>query len=207
MPASCRLRTIDLEFGHGAARLPVRRVLVLRGEEAEGVVAPVVSQAEVQQPLVVHELVYRHQFERGDVQRLEVIDDRRMGQPGVGAAQVLGDAGMGLRHALDVGLVDDCLVIRRERRPVERPVEERVDHHAGHGLAERVDHRRSAGFGPVTVRVDGGQVVGEQRLAEREIAVERLSRMGRAAACSGHTGGRPPDRTGRAPETRSAGPG
>ena len=42
-------------------------------------------------------------------------------EPGVGAAQFLGDAGMGLRHALDVGLVDDGLVVRRARRAVGRP--------------------------------------------------------------------------------------
>ncbi len=60
----------------------------------------------------------------------------------------------------------------------DAPVEERVDHHAGHGVAERVDHRGSPGVGPIgvgAVRVDGLEVVGEQRLAEGEIAVERLA--------------------------------
>ena len=115
---------MHLELGHRAAGLPVRRVLVVRGEEPECVVAPVVSQAQVEQPLVVHELVHRHQFERGDVERLEVVDDRRVGQAGVGAAKPFGDAGMGLRHALDVGLIDDRLVVRGQRCAVERPVEE-----------------------------------------------------------------------------------
>ena len=39
-----------LEFGHRTAGPPVRGVLVVRGEEPEGVVAPVVSQPQVQQP-------------------------------------------------------------------------------------------------------------------------------------------------------------
>ncbi|CFE44155.1 Uncharacterised protein [Mycobacterium tuberculosis] len=41
------------ELGYRAAGLPGRRVLMVRGEESEGVVTPVVSQAEVQQPGVV----------------------------------------------------------------------------------------------------------------------------------------------------------
>src|SRR3712207_7256254 len=46
---------------------------------------------------------------------------------GVGAAQLLRDVGVGHRQALDVGLVDDGLVVRRPRRPVHAPVEVRVD--------------------------------------------------------------------------------
>ena len=92
--------------------LLVGRVLVVRREEAEGVVAPVVSQPEIEQPVVVQELVHRHQLDRRHVQRLQVVDDHRVRQPGVGAALFLGDAGMGLGHALDVRLVDDRLVVR-----------------------------------------------------------------------------------------------
>ena len=95
-----------------------------------------------------------------------------MGQPGVGAAQFLGDAGMRLRHALDVRLVDHRLVVRRARRAVGSPVEERVDDHAGHGVAQRVDHRRGAAGRPGRC---GLQVVGVQRLGEVEVAVERLA--------------------------------
>ena len=65
-----------LELGDRAARVLVRRILVVRCEETECVVAPVVSQPEIEQPVVVQELVHRHQFDRGDVQRLEVVDDR-----------------------------------------------------------------------------------------------------------------------------------
>ena len=51
----------------------------------------------------------------------EVVDDRRVREPGVGAAQVLGDAGVALRHALDVRLVDDRLVVRGARAAGRRP--------------------------------------------------------------------------------------
>ena len=160
-----------LELGHGGTGVLGGRVLVVRGEEPESVVSPVVSQAEIDQPVVVQELVDRHQLDGGDVERLEVVDDGGMAQTGVGAALFLGDARVGSGHALDVGLVDDRLVVRGARRVVGTPVEERVDHHAGHGVAQRVDHRRdSAGR-----EVLGFQIVGIQRLGEVEVAVEGLA--------------------------------
>ena len=78
---------------------------------------------------------------------------------------------MRLGHTLDVSLVNDRLVIRDARGVVGTPVEERVDHDAGHGVAERIDHRRSAAGGGIL----GVQVVGIQRLTEVEIAVEGLA--------------------------------
>ncbi len=166
-----------LELGHRAAGVPVRGVLIVRREEAERVVAPVVSQPEVEQPVVVQELVHRHQLDRGDVERFEVVDDRRMAEAGIGSAQLLRDAGMGLGHALDVCLVDDRLVVGRPRRAVGCPLEERVDDHAGHGVAQRVHHRRGSTRGLIGFHIftGGRQVVGEQRLAEVEFAVEGLA--------------------------------
>ncbi len=101
---------------------------------------------------------------------------------------------MGLRHALDVRLVDHRLVVRGgARRAVGGPLEERVDHDAGHGVAERVDARRRA---PPGGQVVGVQVVGEQRLAEVERAVERLAvrveqQLARVAAVPGRRVPRP----------------
>ena len=82
-------------------------------------------------------------------------------------------------------------------------LEERVDHHAGHGVAERVDHRRRA----ARRQVVGVQVVGEQRLGEVELAVEGLAvrveqQLARIAAMT-----RRRDPTARGPGSRSAGPG
>ena len=143
----------------------------MRRQEAKSVVAPVVSQTELDQSLVVHELMHRHQFDRGDVQGLQVLDHHRVRHTGVGAPEFLGNPGMVLRHALDVRLIDDCLVVRGARRMVGAPVKERVDHHTGHGVAQRVDHRRGATGGGVI----GVQVVGIQRLTEIEVAVEGLA--------------------------------
>ena len=49
-----------------------------------------------QQPLILQELVHRHQFDGGDVQRLQMLDDHRVRQPGVRAAQFLGHVGVQL---------------------------------------------------------------------------------------------------------------
>ena len=160
-----------LELADRAAGMLVGGILGVGGEKAERVVAPVVSQPQVEQTVVVEELVDRHQLDRGHVQRLEVIDDRRMRQPGIRAAQLVGDAGVRLGHALDMGFVDHRLVIGRARRAVGAPLEEGVDHDAGHRVSERVDlWRRAAGD-----EVVGLQVVGVQRLAEREVTVEGLA--------------------------------
>src|SRR2546427_196322 len=81
------------------------------------------------------------------------------------------DSRVGLRHPFDVSLVDDGLVVRRARRAIGGPLEERVDHDACHGVAQRVDPRRRTARGGIV----GCQVVGEQRLGELEVAVERLA--------------------------------
>ena len=100
------------------AVLAVGGVGVVRGEEADGVVAPVVRQALLLQVGVVDELVDGHELQRRDPQAGEVLDDGRLGQSGVGAAQVLGDLLVEPGYALDVRLVDDRLVVRVARGPV-----------------------------------------------------------------------------------------
>ena len=49
---------------------PVAAYCVVRGEEADRVVAPVVAQAPVEQRAVVDELVHRHQLDRGHAELL-----------------------------------------------------------------------------------------------------------------------------------------
>ena len=74
------------------------------------------------------------QLDRGHAEVLEVLERRLGGQPGVGAAQVLADVGVGHGEALDVRLVDDRVRERGPRRPVALPVEGVVDH-------DRLGHR------------------------------------------------------------------
>jgi len=112
-----------LELLHLTARCDVGSVFGVGCEEADSVVTPVVRQPLVDQRRIVGEVVHRHQLDRRDTQRIEVVDDHRMGYRGVGTADALGDAGMGLSQALDVGLVDDAvgvLVTGACRHPSQR---------------------------------------------------------------------------------------
>ncbi len=170
-----RLELLHLPAGVGAGA-----VLRVRREEADGVVAPVVRQALVDQRRVVGEVVHRHQLDRVDAQRFQVIDDHRMRDGGVRAADLFGDVGVRLGEPLDVRLVDDGVGVLVARRAVDAPVEERVDDH-------RLGHARR---GVVVVAAVGiAEVVAEQRLVPVERAVDGLGVRDRAAACSGCTGG------------------
>ena len=80
-----------LELLHLLAALPAR-VLVVRRQVADRVVAPVVGQPAIAQRRVLHELVHRQQFDRRDAQALQVLDRLGVRHPGVGAAQ--GRSGM-----------------------------------------------------------------------------------------------------------------
>ena len=127
-----------LELGHGVAGLLRERVLVVRRQEAVTVVAPVVAQSQVDEPLVLHELVHRHQFDGGHAEVGEVVDDGRVAHARVRAPHLGGDLRVGGGHALDVRLVDHRVVVLVAGRAVVAPVEVRVDHHGGHGVPEGV---------------------------------------------------------------------
>ncbi len=197
MSASCRARTIALNSCTCPPGVGVAAVLRVGREEADGVVAPVVGQPLLDQRRVVREVVHRHELDRGDAERLEVLDHRRVGDGGVGAAHVLRNVGMGLGEALHVRLVDDRVGVLVARRAVDAPVEERVDHH----------RLRHAGRGVVVVAA-----VRDRRSCSRTATGSSRTcrrwpwRRDRAAACSGCTGGRRAGRRARAPGSRSAGP-
>ena len=161
-----------LELRDLLAALPGGGVVVVRGEEADRVVAPVVPQSPLDQVSVVDELVHGQQLHRGHAELDQVVDRGRMGQPGVRAALGLRDVRVAGGEALDVDLVDDRLVELDVRRPVVAPVEVRVVHdRPGHErgavvvvarvlVAERVG---KAGRVPVDLSLDGlGVGVDEQ---------------------------------------------
>ena len=58
---------------------------------------------------------------------LEVIDDGRVRHAGIGTAEFFGDLRVGHRHTLNVGFVNDGLVIRGMGAVVAVPLEERVN--------------------------------------------------------------------------------
>ena len=80
-----------LELGDLLAPLAGGGVLVVRGEEADRVVAPVVPQPALDEVGVVDELVHGQQLHGGDAEPGEVVDGGGVGQAGVGAALRLGD--------------------------------------------------------------------------------------------------------------------
>jgi hypothetical protein len=73
---------------------------------------------------ILEKMMDRHELDRGDAELLQMLDDRRRGQAGVGAAQFLRDVGVELRQAFHVRFVDDRVVplVRRPlfAAPVER---------------------------------------------------------------------------------------
>ena len=136
------------------------------------------------------EVVDGQQLDGGDTEADEVVDDRRMGEAGVGPPVLLGDGRMAGGQRLDVGLVDDRAV---ERRPGPL-VGSRCR------LGRRDDDGRRDGVGavpPCGPAARGGPSARRRRPA---------GPAGRPAAWRGRSGGRPPGRTGRGPGSRSAAP-
>ena len=158
---------LDLaQHGVRAALLGLARgVRRVRGEEVQGVVAPVVGEAEGLQPLLAHELVDRQQLDRGHAEVLQVRDRRRVGEPRVGAAQLVGQLGRELGESLDVRFVDDALIVRDARLAYAAPVE-RVPEHAGAPLTVR------AALDAARVRVQQ-QTVGVERVPGAALRVAR----------------------------------
>jgi hypothetical protein len=68
------------------------------------------SRASFKQTAVINERVDRHQFDRCDAERFDVIYDRLTSESGICAAQLLGDAGMPFSEAFDVSFINNRLV-------------------------------------------------------------------------------------------------
>ena len=133
------------------------------------------------------ELVDGHQLDGGDPERGEVLDDHRVGDGGVGPADVVRDGGVVDREAADVGLVDHGLVDLVVGRAVVAPVEERIaDDGARDVRGAVVDVRlvgvvelvREAGRVPRDLAVDGLGVGVEEQLGR--VAPQALGRLPRA---------------------------
>ena len=141
-----------LELGDlpaGLARPDGGGVAVVRGEEADRVVAPVVRQPLRDQERLRHVLVHGQQLDGGDAQVQQVRDRGLVAQPGVGPLQLRRYAGMAHGEALDMHLVD-----HRVRVPVPGPVailpvECRVDDQAPGHVPGGVQGARRAGVGGV----------------------------------------------------------
>ena len=131
------------------------------GEEPEGVVAPVVDQPALGERRLGDELVHRQQLDRRHAEVVEVVDDRRRRQPGVRAAQVLGDAVVQRGDALDVQLVDHGVAPAAAHRRVVAP-QSKVgvdDDAARRGTARSPRSLRSSRVGPRRSRRSPGRTV------------------------------------------------
>ncbi len=95
-----------LELGYLAAVIAETRIARLGREEVDAVIAPIIPEAAIDQGLLIQERVDRHQLHCRDPQIFQVIEDNRMSQAGVGAADLLGNLRMAFRESLDVHFVD-----------------------------------------------------------------------------------------------------
>ena len=155
-----------LELADLLTALPGRGVPVVRGQEPDRVVAPVVGQAARDQGFLRDELVHRHELHRGDPEPLQVRDNGRVPESGVAAALLGRDLRMAQGQPAHMRLVDDGLVVGGLRRPVVAPVEERVDHHV-------LRHPRRAVRGVALPRV--GELVVEQGVVPADVPFDRLA--------------------------------
>ena len=150
MPAACKARTIILNSctdSRGVAGGTAEG----GGEEGQGVVAPVIAPALLDQVAVVDVQMDRHQLHRSHAEAEQVLDGRLRGHARVGAAQLLRHVGMALGEALDVQFVDQCFVPGCPRRMVVAPGEGAVDHRRQRreGALSRSSQDRSASGSPI----------------------------------------------------------
>ena len=114
---------------HRPFELIQRAVARFGREKPHGVIAPMVVQSLGHQKPVVEKRIDRQQLHRRHPQRFQMLDQRRMPQPGIGAAQLLGNAGMQLGQRFDMRLIDHRLGQGGQRRAVALPIEIIVHHH------------------------------------------------------------------------------
>ena len=86
-----------------------RAICGVRCEIAEGVVSPVVGEAAPDEERLGNVVVDRQQLNGCHAEVLQMLDDRRVSQPGVRAPEVFRNRRVQPRKALDVQLVDHRL--------------------------------------------------------------------------------------------------
>ena len=99
------------EFVDLFAALSGAGIRVVRGEEADGVVSPVVAQAFFLKEAVIDELVDGHELDGRDAQLLQVFDYRGVRQTRIGSANVRRHVHVEVGHAAYVGFVNHGIVI------------------------------------------------------------------------------------------------
>ena len=144
-------------------------VTLVRREEAQRIVAPIIGQAAVEQVAIVEERMDRQKFDRRDAEPAQVRNRGGFRKAAVSAARLRRHIAARLRQAFDVRLIEDGVFPRGLRPPLVRPGVRRVHHHGfGHaaGIVAPVE-------GKVLQSVPGA-------IARN---ARRSRRIGRPAAC------------------------
>ena len=126
-PGAMKRLDHPLELAHLLALVARRGIAGVGGQVADRGIPPVVPEAAAVQELLRDRVMDGQQLDGADAEVRQVPDGGVGGESGVGAAQVLANAGMACGEALDVNLVDRRLVPRRPEQAVALPVEARVD--------------------------------------------------------------------------------
>ncbi len=116
-----------LEFPQRSFRAGVGCITRVGGEEAQGIVAPVVDPALLRQEAVIHVVMGREQFHGSHPEVEQMLDRSLRGQTRVGPAELLGHVFHPLGETLDMKLVDECFLPGSQRRTVVAPGESGVD--------------------------------------------------------------------------------
>ncbi len=143
----------------------------VRREEANGVVAPVVGQAFLEQQAVVDEGMNRQQFHRRHAERFDVLDHFGDGEARECAAQLLRHLRMLFGVAAHVGFINDRAIPRHQRAHRLFPIEVRVCHDAFG------DERRAVSLVECQIVAFGADGVAEQGVIPAQLADE-LARVG-----------------------------
>ena len=148
------------ELVHRAERILARAVRLMRREERNRRIAPVVDLS--RRAILRIELEHRQQLDRGDAELLEIRD--LLDQAGKGAARLLADAGTGMAgEAAHMHLVDDGLRGGPPQRRVAFPVVGgRIDHdalHRGRGVVAG----SLGGIAAVVFRNDNAAAIGVEK--------------------------------------------
>ena len=161
-------------------------------EKSDGVIAPIIGEAAIDQVFVPDEMVDGQQFDGRHAQLLQMFDHGRRRESRIGAAQVVGNVGVPGGQALHVHFINHCPIPRRPQQLVSAPGERLIDHDTF-----RVSRRRY----PVRLARDRRRVadaIAEHRIGPMDGAVNRLSigidqELGRIEAMAGFRLVRPMD--------------
>ncbi len=108
-----------LEF----AQIAFRHIARMRGEEADGIVAPIIPEPSLDQLVLVDESMNGQELDGGDSQTLQVFDDRQYGHSAERAAQMFRHVGVTHGEPAQMGFVNDRLVPRGLRVGILAPGE------------------------------------------------------------------------------------